>query len=128
MIDEYAQEQANAADSAMLFAGSILTNVSAYQNAYAASPGAMYAAAAFSYLGNPSNNGDDGPADVSGVIFYTHDNSCPNWQLTCAAYPDYPASSSKRDVWVGLGATQNQNAPHFYSLMIVQNNSGPAPR
>jgi hypothetical protein len=139
VVDEYAQEQAVAAVAAMTKAKTLATDFSTFGAAYAAAPGSLYQALGFGYLGNPKNNGDDGPEDVNNVVFAdksycnTPNTNTPatNWTNCPTTHEDYPIAASTRDVWVGLGspaAFGDGGAPYFYSLVIVTNQSGTMPQ
>lgn len=133
VVDEYAQEQAQrwADDVAAGTTAYGDPGYAPYQSAYAAQPGALYAATGVLAV--------TGPGFPQGVIttdngWMSEKSNCPNgnWS-TCTFGPTtghYINLSNKRDVFVGLGesATQNPSLGGYPTdVMIIQNGAGPAP-
>jgi hypothetical protein len=133
VVDEYAQEQAqkwadDVASGATAYGDA---GYAAYQSAYAAQPGALYAASGVLAV--------TGPGFPQGVIttddgWMSEKSNCPggDWS-TCAFGPTtghYVNLANKRDVFVGLGESAAQNASlggYPTDVMIVQNGAGPTP-
>lgn len=133
IVDEYAQEQAQkwADDVAAGTTAYGDAGYAPYQSAYAAQPGALYAATGVLAV--------TGPGFPQGVIttdngWMSEKSNCPNgdWS-TCPFGPTtghYINLANKRDVFVGLGESAAQNASlggYPTDVMIVQNGGGPTP-
>lgn len=132
VVDEYAQEQAVrwAKDEA---AGSIpYTDASyiPYQDAYTASPGAIFTPAGVLALGAGSAYN----YTLADSEWFGEKTNCPNgnWQ-TCtfsSTTGHYINISNTDTVWVGLGESDAANASgyHAYDVMLIENlaNAGPA--
>jgi hypothetical protein len=141
VVDEYAQEQADQIVAAEQTANSSNVSDASYATAYGASAGAMYSASAFNYGSQATNNG--APDEITGVDYTafnfdkTYCSGTPWTTCTPAGsnfglHTDYPAFSSTRDVWVGLGyptvTVTNGVATTFdYAVMVVTNSDGPTP-
>jgi hypothetical protein len=133
IVDEYAQEQAQkwADDVAAGTTAYGDPGYAAYQSAYAAQPGALYAATGVLAV--------TGPGFPQGTIttddgWMAEKSNCPggDWS-TCTFGPTtghYINLSNKRDAFVGLGESAAQNASlggYPTDVMIVQNAAGPTP-
>jgi hypothetical protein len=134
VIDEYAEEQAEAAVAGEQGADSTTVSDAAFETAYAASTGALYTATGYNF--GVSSDGEANAINAVDITGFNFDQQycTPNW-LTCtpagapALHTDYPGFSSKRDVWVGLGfpTESTGDARYYFAVMVVANPSGTAP-
>jgi len=134
VVDEYAQEQADAWAIAMTKENVLITDASfgAYQIAYNAAPGAMYSAGGV--LGETMGAVKGGDfLTIDAAWFNAEKRNCPNGNWSSCPFSEdtghYINGSNTNDVWVGLGydATASVSGSYYYDVLIAMNIFGKTP-